>query len=46
MTVAQLISRLRAMPPDAVAVDEDELEVISVTASPDLAIVTIGTERK
>ena len=46
MTVAQLIDHLRAMPPDAVAVDGDDLEVISVMASGDLATVTIWTEQK
>jgi hypothetical protein len=46
MTVAQLIDHLRSMPPDAIAVDSDELEVISVTASPDQAIVTLWSEQK
>jgi hypothetical protein len=46
MTVAQLIDHLRAMAQDAIAVDRDELEVISVMASPDLATVTIWTEQK
>jgi hypothetical protein len=46
MTVAQLIDHLRAMPPDAIAVDADELEVITVMASDDLAVVYIWTEQK
>jgi hypothetical protein len=46
VTVAQLIDHLRAMPPGATAVDGDELEVISVMASQDLATVTIWTEQK
>jgi hypothetical protein len=46
VTVAELITQLQVMPQDAVAVDEDELEVITVTASPDLAIATIWTEQK
>ncbi len=46
MTVTELIAQLQAMPPDAIAVDEDELEVITVTASQDLATATIWTEWK
>jgi hypothetical protein len=46
MTVAELIAQLEAMPPDAMAIDEDELEVITVTASPDLAFVIVWTEVK
>jgi hypothetical protein len=46
MTVAQLIDHLRAMPEDAIAVDGDELEVVSVMASQDLATVKIWTEQK
>lgn len=46
MTVTELITQLQGMPPDAIAVDEDELEAITVTASPDLATVTIWTEQK
>jgi hypothetical protein len=46
MTVAQLIDHLRAMPPDAIAVDADDLEVISVMASQDLATVRLWSEQK
>jgi len=46
MTVTELITRLRSMPPEAVAVDADDLEVISVTASPDLAVVRLWAEQK
>ena len=46
MTVAQLIDHLRAMPPDAIAVDGDDLEVISVIASTDLATVILWSEQK
>lgn len=46
MTVPELITRLQAMPQDAIAVDEDDLEVIGVTASPDSATVVIWTEQK
>lgn len=46
MTVAELITALQAMPQDAVAVDQDELEVISVSASPDFPVVIIWTEQK
>ena len=46
MTVAQLIDHLQAMPPDATAVDSDDLEVISVMASPDLATVRLWSEPK
>lgn len=46
MTVAELIAQLQVMPQDAIAVDEDELEVITVTASRDSAIAIIWTERK
>jgi hypothetical protein len=46
MTVAQLIDHLKAMPPDAIAVDADDLEVISVIASQDLATVRLWSEQK
>lgn len=46
MTVTQLIDHLKAMPEDAIAIDGDDLEVISVMASQDLATVTIWTEQK
>jgi hypothetical protein len=46
VTVAELIAQLQAMPQDAIAIDEAELEVITVTATPDLAVVIVWTERK
>jgi|HubBroStandDraft_6_1064221.scaffolds.fasta_scaffold421555_2 hypothetical protein len=46
MTVAQLIGHLQAMPPDAIVVDADDLEVISVMASQDLATVRLWSEQK
>jgi hypothetical protein len=46
MTVAQLIDHLRAMPENATAVDSDDLEIISVMASDDLATVTLYSEPK
>jgi hypothetical protein len=46
VTVAELIGHLRSMPPDAIAVDSDELEIISVTASPDQATVRLWSEEK
>ena len=46
MTIAQLIDHLKAMPPEAVAVDGDDLEVVSVMATPDGATVILWTEQK
>ena len=46
MIVAELITKLQAMPPDATPVDQDELEVTGVTYSPDYATVTLWTEQK
>lgn len=46
MNITELIGHLQAMPPDATPVDEDDLEVIAVVASDDLATVRIWTEQK
>lgn len=46
MTVAELIGHLEGLPPDAVAVDSDDLEVIGVMASLDLATVRLWSEQK
>ena len=46
MNVAQLIDHLRAMPDDAIVIDSDDLEIVTVMASDDLATVTVWTEQK
>lgn len=46
VTVAELIAQLQAMPQDAIAVNEDELEVIALYASPNRAAVIIWAEQK